>query len=169
MKAEELAALRKLNDERTKGAWSWQIHDHSMASLGVSDSPGYGTPLVLSASPCEACAGRAEPKEWKWGRCCTPSLEDAEFIPAIANAADRLLAEAEENARLRALLCKAGEALGPFGALQDAMDNGHNLVTPIKDIADDAVVYGFNLVVITHGNLRTARSVSQEIKEALGE
>lgn len=74
-----------------------------------------------------------------------------------------------EITRLRTLLSKAGEALGPFGALQNAMDGGHNLTVPMKDIADDANVYGFNHVVITHGDLRAARSIREEIIKEIGD
>lgn len=68
--------------EYTPGPWSWTIHDHSMASLGVGDSPGIGDPLVLAIAPCDACASRANPKEWKWDRCHTPSEADAVLIAA---------------------------------------------------------------------------------------
>ena len=64
----------------TPGPWGWVIEDHSMASLGVLPDPGLGNPLVLTVSPCKACADRAEPKEWVWGRCHTPSEDDARLI-----------------------------------------------------------------------------------------
>lgn len=67
--------------KHTPGPWEWQVHDHSCASLGVGDSPGYGDPLVMSVSPCRACAERAN-GEWEWGRCTTPSEADARLIAA---------------------------------------------------------------------------------------
>lgn len=66
----------------TPGPWDWVIHDHSLASLGVLPDPGLGNPLVLAVGPCRACADHAEPKEWKWGRCHTPSEADAHLIAA---------------------------------------------------------------------------------------
>lgn len=66
--------------EHTPTPWDWLIHDHSMASLGVMPDPGLGNPLVLCVSPCQSCIERAEPIEWKWGRCHTPSEADAKFI-----------------------------------------------------------------------------------------
>jgi hypothetical protein len=77
--------------EHTPLPWEWQIHDHSMASLGNGHSPGYGTPLVLSVGPCDGCAERADPKEWKWGRCCTPSEADAALIVKAVNNHDALV------------------------------------------------------------------------------
>lgn len=68
--------------KHTPGEWRWVIHDHSCASLGVGGDPGMGSPLVMSVSPCRSCAERAEPKEWQWGRCCTPKEADARLIAA---------------------------------------------------------------------------------------
>lgn len=75
----------------TPTPWDWLIHDHSMASLGVMPDPGLGNPLVLTVSPCQACADRAEPREWKWGRCHTPSEADADFILTAVNNHDALV------------------------------------------------------------------------------
>lgn len=77
-------------NEHTAGEWRWVIHDHSCASLGVGDDPGMGTPLVMSVSPCRSCAERADPKEWKWGRCCTPSEADARMMAASTQMYDAL-------------------------------------------------------------------------------
>jgi len=91
--------------KHTPGPWEWQVHDHSMASLGNGDSPGYGTPLVLSISPCQACSDRAVKGEWKWGRCTTPNEADARLIAAAPDllarsyAADTCLSVAFSNAR----------------------------------------------------------------------
>lgn len=82
--------------EHTPTPWDWVIHDHSMASLGVLPDPGLGNPLVLTVSPCPACAERAAPGEWKWGRCHTPSEADAEFILTAANSHYGLLELAAE-------------------------------------------------------------------------
>jgi len=81
-----LKALKEAAEKATPGEWRWLIHDHSMASLGVGDDPGMGDPLVLNVSPCRSCADRAKAKdaEWEWGRCTTPSEEDARYI-ALAN------------------------------------------------------------------------------------
>lgn len=77
--------------EHTPTPWDWLIHDHSMASLGVMPYPGLGNPLVLTVSPCQGCMDRAEPREWKWGRCHTPSEADAEFILLAVNNHDALV------------------------------------------------------------------------------
>lgn len=64
-----------------EGPWRWMIHDHSMASLlgkPKENTDGH----IMSVSPCPACAGRADPKEWQWGRCCTPYDDDARLIAA---------------------------------------------------------------------------------------
>jgi hypothetical protein len=79
--------------EHTPTPWDWLIHDHSMASLGVMPDPGLGNPLVLAIGPCPACADRAQPREWKWGRCHTPSEADAEFILTAVNNHDAMVAE----------------------------------------------------------------------------
>lgn len=68
------------DDKHTPGPWKWQVYDHSMASLGVGDK--LGDPLVLTIAPCAACAERADPKEWVWGRCITPNEADARLIAA---------------------------------------------------------------------------------------
>lgn len=75
----------------TPTPWHWVIHDHSAASLGVLPHPGLGDPLVLSISPCRSCIDRADPQEWKWGRCTTPSAEDAAFIVRAVNSHDKLV------------------------------------------------------------------------------
>lgn len=77
--------LLPLGEGITPGEWDWLIHDHSMASLGVMPDPGLGDALVMTASPCRACAKRAEDagKEWEWGRCHTPSEPDAKAIAAV--------------------------------------------------------------------------------------
>jgi len=85
--------------EHTPTPWNWVIHDHSMASLGAGDSPGLGDPLVLAVAPCDACAGRADPKEWKWGRCHTPSEADADFILTAVNSHDALVKALQEVVR----------------------------------------------------------------------
>lgn len=81
--------------EHTPTPWDWLIHDHSMASLGVMPDPGLGDPLVLCVSPCQGCMDRAEPREWKWGRCHTPSEADADFIVLAVNNHDRMVATLE--------------------------------------------------------------------------
>jgi hypothetical protein len=63
------------------GPWNWEVHDHSMASLcGGGEDAIVG--LIMSISPCGACQDRADPKEWVWGRCCTPLIENARLIAA---------------------------------------------------------------------------------------
>ena len=85
-------------EKHTPTPWGWVVHDHSCASLGVLPDPGIGDPLVLSISPCRSCADKAEPKEWVWGRCCTPSEDDAHFIVRAVNSYDKLV-EALKEAR----------------------------------------------------------------------
>ena len=73
----------------TETPWAWQVHDKSMASLGVMPDPGYGTPLVLSVSPCPACTDRAT--EFVWGKCGTPTEDDARHIVHCVNTHDALV------------------------------------------------------------------------------
>ena len=92
MLADLIARLEALDKAATPGPWEWMIHDHSCASLGVGDSPGMGTPLVLSVSPCEGCLESIGPyPKWKWGRCKTPSEPNAQLIAALRNELPRLL------------------------------------------------------------------------------
>jgi len=75
-------ALHKRPGKPMPGPWGWEIHDYSMASLygGGEDSM---IAHILSVSPCKACQGNAtEPKEWTWGRCMTPSEQEARLIAA---------------------------------------------------------------------------------------
>ena len=65
----------------TKGPWTWHPQDHSMAMLtGPDDMRDH----VMSVGPCQSCAdaaaGRGE--GWKFGRCTTPTIEDARLIAA---------------------------------------------------------------------------------------
>jgi hypothetical protein len=75
-------ALHKRPGKPMPGPWGWEIHDHSMASLygGGEDSI---IAHILSVSPCKACQERADPKEWKWGRCMTPNEQEARLIAAV--------------------------------------------------------------------------------------
>lgn len=98
----------------TPGPWSYVIHDYSMASLGVLPDPGMGDPLVCTFSPCKACADRADPKVWEWGRCQTPSEADARLIAT----APELLTQLEYAVKL----------LGAFPAL-----NGTAQVQSMRD------------------------------------
>jgi hypothetical protein len=107
----------ELGSKATPGPWEWIIHDHSMASLGIPPDPGLGNPLVLAVSPCKGCQDRAESKEWKWGRCCTPSEADAAFIAFARNHAPALAAD---WLRLR-------EALEPFAKFAEAHDGADGL------------------------------------------
>ena len=66
----------------TKGPWDWMIHDYSGATL---HGPDEMFDHVLSIGPCESCMEHAKTKgeaAWKWGRCTTPSIEDARLIVA---------------------------------------------------------------------------------------
>jgi hypothetical protein len=78
---ERMDALHLRPGKPMPGPWHWEIHDHSMASLagGGEDSM---IAHVLSVSPCGACESRADPKEWEWGRCMTPSAANARLIAA---------------------------------------------------------------------------------------
>lgn len=107
--------------QHTPGPWAYVVHDHSMASLGVLPDPGMGDPLVCTFSPCQACADRADPKEWRWGRCQTPSEADARLIaaaPDLLEALERTVqrlegdwAATKEVGMARAAIAKArGEA-----------------------------------------------------------
>lgn len=110
----------------TPGPWDWVIHDHSMASLGRLPDPGLGDPLVLAVGPCPACAGRADPREWKWGLCDTPSEADAILIaaaPEMLAALQEIIARNEIqhwfNLDLaRAAVAKATEAAGDTALIE---------------------------------------------------
>lgn len=58
---------------------------------------------VLSVSPCKNCQAHAdEPKDWVWGRCTTPTRDNAVLIaqaPTMRAALDRIAAiiEAVDN------------------------------------------------------------------------
>lgn len=111
----------------TPGPWAWIVHDHSMASLGPGEFPGLGDPLVLAIGPCKACTKRAEEagEDWKWGRCHTPSVEDAALIataPEIAAERDRLRVV---NAELLEALDVAHRALGRMPAVGERYAGTH--------------------------------------------
>jgi hypothetical protein len=94
----------------TPTPWDWLIHDHTMASLGVMPDPGLGNPLVLAIGPCPSCADRAQPREWKWGRCHTPSEADAAFIVRAVNSHDALVKALEGMVEMYADLVNSGDA-----------------------------------------------------------
>lgn len=61
------------------GPWHWEVHDYSAATLcGGGEDAIVGH--IMHVSPCPACAENANPKEWAWGRCGTPSLPNARLI-----------------------------------------------------------------------------------------
>jgi len=74
-------ALHKRPGKPMPGPWHWEIHDHSMATLAGGGEDGM-IGHIMSVSPCDACASRADPKEWQWDRCMTPSIENARLIAA---------------------------------------------------------------------------------------
>lgn len=65
------------------GPWTWEIHDYSLATLcgGGEDAI---TGHIMAIGPCGACSGRAKAggAEWVWGRCQTPSIDNARLIAA---------------------------------------------------------------------------------------
>lgn len=67
------------------GPWEWVIEDHSMAILYGPDDAH-----VMAVSPCKSCIEDAEPKEWKWGRCQTPTADHARLIAAAPDLLDAL-------------------------------------------------------------------------------
>ena len=74
-------ALNQRPGKPTPPPWNWEIHDHSMATLcGGGEDAIIGH--IMAISPCGACARSADPKQWKWGRCSTPSEADARLIAA---------------------------------------------------------------------------------------
>ncbi len=82
--------LRPIKDQPMIGPWHWEIHDHSMATLcGGGEDAMIGH--IMSVGPCETCAKQAEPKEWVWGRCMTPSLPEARLIAASRELLDALV------------------------------------------------------------------------------
>jgi hypothetical protein len=82
-------ALHKRPGKPMPGPWNWEIHDHSMATLcGGGEDAIIGH--IMAVSPCAACAGRADPKEWEWGRCMTPSIENARLIAAAPDLLEAL-------------------------------------------------------------------------------
>lgn len=114
--------------EHTPTPWNWIVHDYSMASLGAGDSPGLGDPLVLCVAPCDACAKRAEPREWQWGRCHTPSEADADFIVKAVNSHDALVKALEEiSDPLKLTAAGVG------------VDRALNLIRRMSEIAKDAL------------------------------
>jgi len=96
-----VAELERLHEAATKGPWEWTIMD---ASAVVLQGPeGWMENSVMCVSPCKSC--QQGKTEWEWGRCTTPSQEDAALIafmrtnlPAILSA---LRTQQEEIARLR--------------------------------------------------------------------
>lgn len=152
MTPERIAELRTLADAATHGPWDWVIQDHSMASLGVLPNPGSGDPLVLDVGPCKSCADRADPKVWKWGRCCTPSIEDANFIAAARTAVPELLDEVAAQAEVIARLT---EALEPF---MDGIAHTRNLLSIKERMHPD----GLKLFDQEVAAIRTALAYAKE-------
>lgn len=79
-----------MTEQHTPGPWHWVIHDSSMATLQGQGEWDH----VASIGPCEACQARADPDEWKWGRCTTPREANARLIAAAPDLLDALLAVA---------------------------------------------------------------------------
>ncbi len=80
----ETERLLVLASMATTGPWTWIIQDASTATLGRADdwiSDGF----VMDSSPCESCCKGKE--SWKFGRCTTPSSENANFIAAAPDMA----------------------------------------------------------------------------------
>ncbi len=137
--------LRALAEAATPGVWEWMIHDHSMASLGVGEDAGYTTPLIMNVGPCEACASRH--KEWEWGRCHTPSKDNAAFIAAanpakVLSLLDQIAAyrEAlEEIADLASLTVVGGDEFdrGARAARLDAADIAKQALSPSPDRGEE--------------------------------
>lgn len=97
----------------TPTPWAWTIEDYSMATLHNAES--YLLGHVMSVSPCNACCERAkgEGAEWKWGRCTTPTDQDAAAIVHRVNNWDTLEAERDAlKARVEALVEALGGLLG---------------------------------------------------------
>lgn len=66
----------------TPGPWDWEIHDHSMATL---DGPRGLEDHVMSVSPCSSC--QKDETEWEFGRCTTPTIENARLLKAAPDLA----------------------------------------------------------------------------------
>lgn len=98
---DDLNAIEARAEAATEGPWEWLVHDHSMASLGVMPDPGLGDPFVMAVSPCKSCQSRVKDGQWKWGRCHTPSLDDAKFIAHARQDIPALTAALREARRER--------------------------------------------------------------------
>ena len=81
---------------------------------------------VLSVSPCKSCQERAEPKEWEWNRCATPSEADARLIAAAPDMLDALI-------QIRAVRAVRSELAS--GHIQHVID----ILDSIVALADSAI------------------------------